>query len=154
MKKKLLLLLLISIGLLTIVSCGKKEEESFEIKYEGINITPGETLDISKFKNTYDKSEVPDCALGGKGIMYAFDDLEISTNDKNLIYSVYFLNPNYKTAEGIALGDSKDAVIKAYGDKASKSDNGDLLYQKGKVEISFIFDNDKVTSIEYTLIVE
>jgi len=154
MKKRILLVLLISIGLLTILSCGKKEtEESFEIKFEGINVTPGETLDINKFKNTYDKSEVPDCALGGTGVMYTFDDLEISTNEKNLIYSVYFINPNFKTTEGIALGDSKDDVIKAYGEAASKGEDS-LLYKKGKVEINFNFSNDKVESIEYTLIVE
>jgi len=154
MKKRLLLVLLISIGLLTIISCGKKEEESFKVMYEGNNITPGETLDISKFKNPYDKSEVPDCALGGTGIMYTFDDLEISTNEKNKIYSVYFINPNFKTEEGIALGDSKEDLLKAYeGIEVSKGEDT-LVYKKGKVEINFVISDNKVYSIEYTLIVE
>ena len=153
MKKKLLLVLLISACLLTIVGCGKKDEkkeDSYKIEFAGVNITPGETLDLKKINKEYDKSEVPDCALGGKGLVYTFEELEISTNEENKIYSVYFIDPNMKTKEGIALGDEVSAVKKAYGDKEIK--DGVLKYSKGKVEINFNISNDVVDSIEYLLL--
>lgn len=154
MKKRVLSLLLISVCLLTLIGCGKKEEEtnkeeSIKIEYDGVNITPGEKLKIDKISKDYDKSEVPDCAFGGKGIIYTFDDLEISTNEDDLIYSVYFIDPNMKTLEGISLGDSFDSVKEKY--KGTESD-GVYKYSKGKVEIDFTINGDIVSSIEYLLV--
>ena len=107
MKKKLLFVLLISVCLLTVIGCGKKEEkkETFKVEFAGVDVTPGEKLDISKINKDYDKSEVPDCALGGKGIVYTFEEVEISTSEEGKIFSVYFIDPNMKTEEGISLGD-------------------------------------------------
>ena len=153
MKKRLLFVLLISACLLTVVGCGKKEEkkeDTYKIEFAGVNVTPGEKLDVKKINKDYDKSEVPDCAFGGKGIIYTFEEVEISTNEEGKIYSVYFISPNMKTTEGISLGDEVSAVKKAYGDKEIK--DGVLKYSKGKVEIDFNISNDTVDSIEYILL--
>ena len=133
MKKKFFMGLLIVIGLLTIVGCGKeKKEEAFSLTFDGVKLVPGETVDMSKFKKEYDTFEEPDCALGGKGYNYTFDELEISATEKGMIYSIYFIDPNLKTEEGIAKGDEVSKVKKAYGDKEVK--DGMLTYEKGKVE--------------------
>ncbi len=154
MKKRLLLVLLISVGLLTLVGCGKKEEtkESFEITFDGVNITPGETIDASIFKKEYHKSEEPDCAFGGKGINYTFDELEVSTNEAGKVYSVYIMDPNVGTKEGVYLGDEVSKVTKAYGDKEIKDNL--LVYKKGHVEIDFNIDRDVVEGIEYRYVEE
>ncbi len=150
MKKKLLVVL-ISICLLTVCACGKKEEKDlFKLNYSGVNIIPGEKLDISKIKKEYEKSEVPDCAFGGKGIVYTFEDLEISTNEEGLIYSVYFISPNMKTEEGISLGDEVSKVKEVY--KEITEEDGLIKCKKDKVEIDFNINNDIVDGIEYLLI--
>ena len=150
MKKKLLIVL-ISICLLTVCACGKKEEkDSFKLEFAGVNIIPGEKLDISKIKKEYEKSEVPDCAFGGKGIVYTFEDLEISTNEEGLIYSVYFISPNMKTEEGISLGDEVSKLKEVY--KEITEEDGLIKCKKDKVEIDFNINNDIVDGIEYLLI--
>ena len=150
MKKKLLVVL-ISICLLTVCACGKKEEKDlFKLNYSGVNIIPGEKLDISKIKKEYEKSEVPDCAFGGKGIVYTFEDLEISTNEEGLIYSVYFISPNMKTEEGISLGDEVSKLKEVY--KEITEEDGLIKCKKDKVEIDFNINNDIVDGIEYLLI--
>jgi len=156
MKKKLLFVLLISVCLLTVIGCGKKEEkiETFKVEFAGVDVTPGEKLDISKINKDYDKSEVPDCALGGKGIVYTFEEVEISTSEEGKIFSVYFIDPNMKTEEGISLGDDISKVKEAYGNKDFSEGEDGLIYKKGNVEVSFVISDDKVYSIEYTLIVE
>ena len=149
MKKRLLFVLLISLGLLTLVGCGKnKESESgYSLTFDGVKIVPGETIDMSKFKKEYDTFEEPDCALGGKGYNYTFEELEISATEKGKVYSIYFIDPNLKTDEGIALGDSVSDVKKAYGDKDVKDNM--LSYEKAKVELNFTIESDMVTGIEY-----
>ncbi len=151
MKKSLLCLVLISVLLLTVVGCKKeKGVESYKIEFEGVNITPGEKLYLDKIKKDYDKSEVPDCAFGGKGIVYTFDDLEISTNEEGLIYSVYFISPNMKTEEGISLGDEGSKVKDTYDE--CNEDDEILKCSKGKVEIDFNISNDYIEGIEYILL--
>lgn len=156
MKKKILFIMLISACLLTFVGCGKKEEEkkeeSYKIEFDGVNITPGETIDPSKFKKEYNKSEEPDCAFGGKGINYTFEELEVSTNENGRVYSVYIMDPNVGTTEGVYLGDEVSKVTKTYGDKEVKDNL--LTYTKGNVEINFNIDRDIVEGIEYRYVGE
>ena len=152
MKKSLLLLLLVTGCLLTVIGCKKEKDsiESFKIEFAGVNITPGEKLDLKKIKKDYDKAEVPDCAFGGTGLVYTFDDLEISTNEDGKIYSVYFISPNIKTEEGISLGDEVSKVKEAYEDYSEEK--GLIKTTKGNVGIDFNINEDFVESIEYLLL--
>ena len=155
MKKRLLLVLLISIGLLTIISCGKKEEkkeEIYAITYDGVKLVPGEKVEMSKFTEEYEKAEEPNCALGGKGYTYTFEELEIATKEDGTLYSIYVFGPNVKTDEGIYIGDEVNKVKDVYG--KAEVESGLITYKKGEVELSFVIDRDKVLGIEYKLIVK
>jgi len=152
MKKSLLFILLVSVMLLTI-GCGKdKKEEGYGLTFDGVKIVPGEKIDISKFKKEYEKSEVPDCALGGKGINYTFEELEISTNEEGIVYSIYVIDPNVKTDEGVYLGDEVKTVKEKYGNADLLS--GIMTYSRGGVELTFVIDKDKVIGIEYNMIIK
>ncbi len=153
MKKSVLFVLLISVLLLT-VGCGKdnKKEEGYGLTFDGVKVVPGEKIDISKFKKEYETSEVPNCALGGKGVNYTFEELEISTSEDGTVYSIYVIDPNIKTDEGIYLGDTVETVKEKYG----KADllSGIITYKKGGVELTFVIDKDKVVGIEYNMIIK
>mgnify|MGYP002859535253 CR=1 FL=1 len=151
MKKCLLCLVLISITLLSIVGCKKESEvEYYKISFEGSDITPGQKINLDKIKKGYDKSEVTDCAFGEKGIVYTFEDLEISTNEDGLIYSVYFISSNMKTTEGVSLGDEKSKINKNYSECVE--DDETLKCSKGRVEIDFNINNDSISGIRYILL--
>ena len=58
-----------------------------------------------------------------------------------------------KTEEGVAISDDRAKVIEAYGENFEENGNK-ITYTKGNVELSFLIENDIVTSIEYVLVVE
>lgn len=150
MKKKSLLVLLLSVGLLLLVGCGKEKEESFEVSLNEVNITPGTKLNADTINEEYDYSEVPDCAFGGKGIVYTFNDVEISTKEDGTIYSVYYLNANAKTKEGLSISDEVSRIKELYGDP-DKNENNQMIYKKGKVQLVIDLSNNYVGGIEYLL---
>ena len=150
MKKKTLLILMVFCSLI-LFGCGKKEEEKvFTFKFQGVDITPGKKFDKDKMESMPEESEVPDCALGGTGYMYTFNELEISTSEDQTIYSVYFIDPGLETTEGISKGASIEDVKKAYG-TPTREEKDEYIYKRGNVELSFVFHNDSVSIIEYTL---
>ena len=149
--KKITRIVLFVFLLVLIVGCESKQQTDLKITYKNNDITPGEVLNPGSIKKEYELSEVPDCALGSKGLVYTFDDIEISTDENNKIYSVYFISPNIKTPEGISLGDKVSKVLKAFNDQSQ--DKNELTYMNSKVLVSFVLQNKTVTSIEYKLIV-
>ena len=152
MNKKIIKILLLFIPLLLIYGCSdtKKEnkDSSYKVKYQNVDITPGTTFDAKKIDLEADVSEVPNCAFGDKGIIYTYDDLEITTDSNKVVYSVYFLSANITTIEGLSLGDNKDKMLELYG-KDYKEDNNEYIYTKNGIKLSIIINKDSVKSIEY-----
>ena len=154
MKKKTLLILILSIGLLCLVGCGKEKKESaFKVEFKGADITPGATFDSKNIEADYNYSEVPDCAFGGKGIIYTYEDIEISMKEDKTIYSVYFVTPEVKTKEGLSISDEVAKVKKLYGEP-DKNENNQMVYRRGNIELTININNDYVGGIEYLLVEE
>ncbi len=154
MKKKLLFVLILGVSLLCLVGCGKEKKESaFEVLLNGVDVTPGNKFNAQKIDEDYDYSEVPDCAFGGKGIIYTYKDIEISTKEDGTIYSVYFLNANAKTKEGLSVSDEVEKAKEIYGEP-DREENNQLIYKKGKVELTINLGNSYVGGIEYILVEE
>ncbi len=65
-----------------------------------------------------------------------------------IVYSIYFIDANITTTEGLALGDSRDDVLSLYGDDYEESGRA-LVYTKGNTQLSIILQDDVVISIEY-----
>ena len=100
--------------------------------------------------------EAPSCAFQGLDKTYTYSGFELHTYeiDKiDYVASVIFLDDSVNTKEGISLNADKKDILKAYGDKFTEK-AGSYIYELDKSKITFLFENDKVTSIEYMAITE
>lgn len=136
---------------------GKKEVKG-SISYKGADITPGKSFNEKSVDEQAEKSELPSCALAGMDHVYRYEDVEITANvkdGKETIYLVYFISENAKTNEGIKIGDTKDDMINTYGDGYT---NDVTLYtylsDNGKIKINFQIEDDIITGIDFTLVME
>lgn len=136
---------------------GEEVVEAYSFVYDNQTLTVGDEFKDYLIAAEYNVSEVANCAFASANQVYTYDDLEIvpaTVDEKRVIYSVYFITLEVSTEEGIKLGDSLDDVLNTYGDNYEQPLTNKYVYTKGKTELSFIFDDDVVTSIEYTLLVD
>lgn len=111
---------------------------------------------IGKLGEPQNYFEAESCAFQGLDKTYTYSSFEITTYpiDKvDYINSVALLDDNVATAEGVRIGASAADVEAAYG-KDFKDVNGSRVYTNGKSTLTFILENDVVTSIEYTAITQ
>jgi hypothetical protein len=100
--------------------------------------------------------EAESCAFQGMEKTYTYSGFELHTYELDkvdYVASVIFLDDSVSTKEGISLNADVKDVVKAYGDKYTEK-SGSYTYQLDKSKISFLFENNKVTSIEYMAIAE
>ena len=156
--KKFVSLLLVLVLLVTLTGCGSKDNKEtkdndvYTFKYEDMTIPLGEEFSRTKYGEELEYSETPTCAFEDMDRTYTYEHYSISTytlDKQEKVLSIYFLDTDVKTPEGISLGDSFDKVKDTYGKKYKKDDNL-YKYTKGKTNLEFIIENDAVTSIEYT----
>ena len=155
-KRYIVFFILLSIVIVGCSNSNKKEDtsvnNSYNIQYTGVDITPGIEFNADKINKEAKITEIPSCAFQGTDTVYTYDDIEITVADKDgkkIVYSVYFIGTDVKTTEGISIDATKDEIIKTYG---NASDDNDIKYTKGDVELHFVLNNDRVTSIEYVLV--
>ena len=68
-------------------------------------------------------------------------------------YSVYIIDANTPTTEGLYIGDTLDMVVSAYGEDYTREGN-QVTYQKGDTLLIVILDGDYVRSIDFRWVVE
>lgn len=106
------------------------------------------SLDLGEPNDYY---EVQSCAFDGMDKIYTFDNYEVHTypeNSTDKVLSVYFLNDQVSTTEGVKIGDSMDKMVETYGDGYEQLET-QYTYTKGLTQLKFIVENDVITSIEY-----
>lgn len=131
-----------------------QSESGYTVEYKGVNITPGTKFDENAIPEEYNYSEIQSCAFDGNDKVYTYADVEVNValvNGVDTVYSVYFLDTEAETKEGVKMSDTKEAMIEAYGEDYESTVDNSYVYKKGDVELSFIVENDVITSIEYTL---
>ncbi|NLY17697.1 MAG: hypothetical protein GX045_01795 [Clostridiaceae bacterium] len=100
--------------------------------------------------------EAQSCAFEGMDRIYTYAGFDLQTytkNDEEYVFSISFLDDTVTTREGIAISDSLDDVIEAYGQDYENSFN-QYSYTDNNYKLSFIIEDNEVVSIEYALIVE
>lgn len=128
----------------------------FCFTYEGVDIIPGEAFDASLLPEAASVYEVPSCALVGTDNVYNYELFEVTAFDEGngeFVYSVYFIDPNLTTNEGLALGDGLDKVVALYGEVYENLD-GELVYTNMNTQLRLIVENDVVVSIEFRMVTE
>lgn len=163
MKKIIKLSLLIPIILCLFTGCGNKEDfdsnkekDVYSFKYNDLEITPGEVFDKQQYAGYNDYVELPSCAFEDTDRAYTYDHYEITTytlNKEERILSIYFLDTEISTTEGVSISDSVNKMLDVYGNNYEKNDNL-YTYKKEDTSINFIVENDIIVSIEYSYEIE
>lgn len=128
-------------------------EGVFSFNWEGVEIIPGEPFDASKLPAAASTYTVPSCALEGTDNVYNYETFEVTAYDEGsgeYVYSIYLIDANLATAEGLALGDDLAKVIDTYGEDYAQ-DGTAYVYYRTNTLLSIIVENETVVSIEYRL---
>ncbi len=156
MKKIIVVLLMV----ICITGCGEKKEElkseGFTLSYQNTSFTLGELFDVNKYGTEYTYSETESCAFEDKDRIYTYEDYEVTTytlNNEERVLSIYFLNPNMKTTEGLSIGDTIQKMQELYGTDYEQDANL-YTYKKDHTNLKIIVEDEIVKSIEYYNIVE
>lgn len=162
MKKLLILCLAALLCLPMLFACNGKEQPPTETPYafrvDGILVQPKAeakgALDALSAKNP--QISVKASCLGGvdgEDVTYVYQGFRIQTfrtASSEEIRWVILSDDSVKTVEGIAIGDTADAVKSAYGEPSEKTDTL-LTYVRGQVKLRFSYRDGVVTNIEYTV---
>ena len=157
----LVIIILIVLGILGInflsknnsnksTSSTQKESFSFEVNNQEIKL--GDDLLKLNLPEPLDTYEIESCAFDGIEKTYTYENFEITTyphDNKEEILSIYLLDAENSTKEGIKIGDSVDLMKEKYGDDFEEIVDS-YVYKKGDSSITFITNNDIITSIEYS----
>ena len=95
--------------------------------------------------------ESPSCAFNGIDKEYNYGSYVIYTYPKDgvdYILQVVLMDDLCSTREGISIGAEKAQVTAAYGDECKVVGSG-LEYDYGDCQLTFVFENDIVKSIQY-----
>lgn len=126
------------------------------LEYESKNMTPGTVFSRDVFGEEKSYSEVPSCAGQGTDKVYNYGSYEITSyqdGEQEKIYSVYFINDQITTTEGVKISDNSSVMFEKYGNDYVQIGN-QYTYTSGNIELAFIVENGFITSITYTLVIE
>ncbi|MDE7269823.1 MAG: hypothetical protein K2N81_05050, partial [Acetatifactor sp.] len=113
----------------------------------------GEAFDRSVLGKYKGVSEVPNCALGGIDKVNNYKMFEVTAyleQEVQRIDSIYFIDSNLPTTEGLRLGDTVDDMKSLYGENYVAEGNT-YTYTRRETLLLIITKNDIVVSIEYRL---
>ncbi|MCM1025280.1 MAG: hypothetical protein NC432_02525 [Roseburia sp.] len=131
----------------------KDEGGAFAFVYEGVSLVPGEIFDASLLGEAGAVSEVPSCAFDGNDRVYTYEQFELTAyidGEQERIYSIYFIDPNLPTTEGLCIGDPLETMKSLYGEGFEMV--GDAYdYTRGDTVLSVVPQGDTVFGIEYRL---
>ena len=120
----------------------------FYFQAGNVTVVPGTAFDATQISYE-DVYEVPSCAGEGTDKVYINADYEITAfhdGKSEITYSVLFITPEAKTAEGLSLGDDAAKAASLYG---QYEENGNAwVFTRGNTQLWVISENDVVTSIE------
>jgi len=173
--KKLMVLFLTACMLLSLCGCDKDEKDPVETNgteapstqaptqnspakgyafvYKGAELMPGAAFQSDALPEPEYQYTAPNCALEGNDVVYNYVDIEVavySDGESNTIQSIYIINPNLTTPEGLALGDELDKVKQLYGESYTQN-AAEWQFAKGNMILSILTQDDFVASIEYRL---
>ena len=130
----------------------QEDTEVFYFMAGDVMVTPGMIFDADLLpaESVY---EVPSCAFEGTDNVYSYGSYEITAfndGEKELVYSIFFVEPDVSTPEGLANGDELSRAKELYGD--CREDDAAWVFTRGNTELYVIAEDDVIVSIEIRLI--
>ena len=154
MKKILLIVLALTAVLCTVACGGASSDEGYAFTYKGQKLVidaKAKTV-LSAIGAPNSSYETGTCGRGDKDRMYVYSDFRVTTAEidgEEYFEQIELLSDQVSTAEGVSIGDAKQAVLDAYGDP-DKTDSGMLTYKAGAMNLYVYLDgNQNVKSILY-----
>ena len=126
-------------------------EPGFAFTFEGVELTPGQAFDAAALPEANSVYQVPSCAIEGTDNVYNYGTIEVTAFDDGngeVIYSVYIMDANTPTNEGLYIGDTLDHIVAAYGEDYTREGN-QITYQKGDTLLIIILGGEYVQSIDF-----
>ena len=158
--KRISVLLLAAIMLLSLVGCGSTDidpqEENFSFTYNGIKITLGAEAApiINALGEPKSYTEEPSCAFEGMDKTYYYGSVYLSTyplNGKDFVYSFWFADDGVATEDGIRIGSTQAQMETIFGANCFNGTNSYML-SKGKSKVVYLLEDGLIKSIQYELI--
>ena len=132
------------------------QSETFIFKINGQEVKMGQNLLDLNIPETSDVYEAESCAFDGIEKIYTYDNYEITTCPENgieKILNVYISHGEESTPEGIRVGDTVEDMKQAYGEDFKTADVS-YIYTRGNTTLTFVTNDDVISSIEYSLIID
>ncbi|MGB8454796.1 MAG: hypothetical protein WCD89_21010 [Anaerocolumna sp.] len=134
------------------------ETAGYQFDYQGVTMHMNDKADVivEALGEPMDYFEAPSCAFQGLDKIYYYSGFDLSTYpgaDGDYISTIDFSDDSVSTKEGIYIGISKDKVTEAYGEDYN-GESGSLTYTKGKTRLTFLIEDNMVTSINYEFITD
>lgn len=101
-------------------------------------------------------TESASCAFEGLDKTYYYGSFYVDTypvGEEDYIFSVWFADDSVATEEGIYIGAPKAEVEAAYGAENFNGSNA-YIVTKGDCSLTVILEEDAVSSVQYTVVVE
>ena len=132
--------------------------EGYSYVYNSVNIPMSVDAApvIEALGEPVDQFEAASCAFQGLDKIFYYNGFELGTypaGDKDMVSYVNFLDDSITTEKGIYIGSTAAEVIAAYGDEYTEN-SGSYVYHMGETKLTFIMEEDTVTSITYAAVVE
>ena len=140
----------------TSVSTDPVEEEAFAFLFNEVALIPNAPFDAKKLPAAASTYVVPSCALEGTDNVYNYEAFEVTAYNEGkgeFIYSIYFIDPNLTTPEGLAIGDDLAKAVSIYGEGYTQTD-ASVIYTKGHTQLILILQEGTIVSIEYRMVTE
>lgn len=155
MKKRLFGLLLASCMLLSACQ-GKKNEAVYGFVNGKVVLVPGDkfSADTDGLGETVKYMEAPSCYYEGLDKVFTYDGYEVITypaNGGDYIQDISVTGTNFKTDKGIAVGDTLEAVTKAYGEDLTVLGKMYQYYVNDTQYIYFFIVDDVVKYYGYSM---
>lgn len=131
----------------------EESEDAFFFTFSEVKLIPGAVFDSAAIPEASNVTEVPSCAFEGTDNAYNYEDFELTAfkdGTNEVIYSIYLLDPNTSTDEGLYLGDTLERAVEIYG--SDYTENGtEIIYTRGQTQLILITQDGSVISIEYRM---
>lgn len=131
----------------------QQAEESFALTFNNVKLVPGAPFDAAALPEAESVMEVPSCAFEGTDNAYNYGVFELTAYDEGngeVIYSIYMLDPNMSTDEGLYLGDDLGRAEELYGTNY-QTEGTQITYAKGNTQLILILQDNSIISIEYRM---